>query len=116
MRTVIWSYVGTRNPHDERAAQISVAPHVTSTFPPVFISVGNAEPLAPQSVELANALRAKRVAVDALFFPADHQPPLPHEYQLLLSTDAGRLALDRSVAFLTAHATAGTTTVPAPAQ
>ena len=104
MRTVIWSYVGTRNPQDALVQQMSVTPHVTAAYPPVFISVGDADPLAPQSVALADALRTQGVEVDALFFPRDHDPPLNHEYQLLLSTDAGRLALDRSVAFLVAHA------------
>ncbi|HEY1965161.1 MAG TPA: alpha/beta hydrolase [Acidobacteriaceae bacterium] len=104
MRTVLWSYLGTRNPRDARVADLSVAPHVTAAYPPVFISVGNADPLAPQSVALAEALRVRGVEVDTLFFPKDHDPPLDHEYQLLLSTDAGRLAFDRSVAFLNAHA------------
>ncbi len=104
MRTVIWSYVGTRNPGDPRVAQMSVTPHVTAAYPPTFISVGNADPLAPQSVGLADALRAKGVEVDALFFEKDHKPPLDHEYQLLLSSDAGKLALDRYTAFLKAHA------------
>lgn len=44
MRTVIWSYVGTRNPHDARVRQMSIAPHVTAVYPPAFISVGNADP------------------------------------------------------------------------
>ncbi|HEY6255263.1 MAG TPA: alpha/beta hydrolase [Xanthobacteraceae bacterium] len=104
MRTVLWSYLGTTNPRDARVAQMSVLPHVTAAYPPVFISVGNADPLAPQSVAFAEALRAQGIEVDALFFPKDHNPPLDHEYQLLLSTDAGRLAFDRSVAFLKAHA------------
>lgn len=104
MRTVIWSYVGTRDPHDPRVQLMSVTPHVSSAFPPTFISVGNADPLAPQSVVLAEALRSKTVEVDTLFFPKDHEPPLNHEYQLLLATDAGRLAFDRSLAFLDAHA------------
>lgn len=86
------------------ACRCAVAPHVTASFPPAFISVGNADPLAPQSVALADALRAKGTKVDALFFRPDHQPPLDHEYQLRLSTEAGRLALDRSVAFLRTHA------------
>jgi acetyl esterase/lipase len=103
MRTVIWSYLGTRDPQDARVAQLSVAPHVVAAFPPAFISVGNADPLAPQSRALAEALEAVGVEVDTLFFPDDHSPPLAHEYQLLLSTQEGRLALDRSVAFLAAH-------------
>ncbi len=104
MRTVIWSYLGTPDPRDARVARMAVAPHVTSAYPPVFISVGNADPLAPQSTGLADALRAHGVEVDALFYPADHVPPLDHEYQMLLTTDAGRLAFDRSAAFLKAHA------------
>jgi acetyl esterase/lipase len=104
MRTVIWSYIGTRDPRDARVEKMAVTPHVTATYPPAFISVGNADPLAPQSIALAEALRARRVEVDTLFFPGDHSPQLGHEYQLLLSTDAGRLALERAVAFLTARA------------
>ncbi|CAH2405306.1 hypothetical protein MES5069_460069 [Mesorhizobium escarrei] len=104
MRTVIWSYVGTRDPADPRVAQMSVTPHVTAAYPPAFITVGNADPLALQSTALAEALRAKGVEVDALFFPADYQPPLGHEYQLLIGTREGRQAFDRSVAFLRAHA------------
>jgi acetyl esterase len=104
MRTVVWSYIGTRDPQDARVRGMAVTPHVTAAYPPVFISVGNADPLAPQSVAFAEALRARGVDTDALFFPPDHQPPLRHEYQLLLSTDAGRLAFERSVAFLKARA------------
>lgn len=102
-RTVLWSYIGTPDRRDARVQQMSVTPHVTAAYPPVFISVGNADPRAPQSVALAEALRAQGVEVDALFFPRDHDPPLRHEYQLLLSTDAGQLSLDRAVAFLKAH-------------
>ncbi len=103
-RTVLWSYIGTPNPHDARVAQLAVTPHVTAALPPVFISVGNADPLAPQSIALAEALRHKGVIVDSLFFPADHRPKLGHEYQRLLATDAGRLSFERMVTFVAAHA------------
>ena len=104
MRMVIWAYLGTRDPHDPRVRELSVISHVTAAYPPVFIPVGNADPLAPQSVAFAEALHDKGVEVDALFFPHDHDPPLEHEYQMLLSSEAGRLAFERLVAFLTAHA------------
>jgi len=81
---------------------MSLHTHVTATYPPAFISVGNADPLAPQSAMFADAMRAQGVAVDPLFFPDDYTPALPHEYQFFLSTDAARLALDRSLAFLAA--------------
>jgi acetyl esterase/lipase len=103
-RTVIWSYIGTRNPSDARVAGMSVTPYVTAAYPPTFISVGNADTIAPESLALVQALRAQNVEVDALFFPPDHDPPLGHEYQLALWTDAGRLALERTITFLTAHA------------
>jgi acetyl esterase/lipase len=103
MRTVLWSYVGTRDPADPRVAAMSLPPRLTAAFPPTFISVGNADPLASQSRALAEALRAKGVEVDALFFPPEHEPPLGHEYQLLLSTGDGRLSFERFVAFLAAH-------------
>jgi acetyl esterase/lipase len=101
---VVWSYLGVRDQRDPRVGKMSVTPHVSATFPPVFISVGNADPLAQQSVDFANALEAYGVDVSALFFPADYHPPLEHEYQMLLTTEAGRLAFQRSVAFLDAHA------------
>jgi acetyl esterase/lipase len=103
MRTVLWSYVGTPDPRDPRVQQISLPAHVTAAYPPFFVSVGNADPLARQSVAFADAARARGVEVDALFFADDYKPPLPHEYQFILSTEAARLALDRSLAFLAAR-------------
>lgn len=105
MRTVLWSYLGTPDPQDPRVRQMSLPAHVTAAYPPVFISAGNADPLARQSLLFADAARAQGVAVDALFFPDDYKPPLPHEYQFILSTDAARLALERSLAFLAAQGT-----------
>lgn len=73
---------------------------MTADFPPAFISAGNADPLLRHSTALAETLASHGVSVDSLFFPSDYAPGLPHEYQFNLDTDAGRLALDRSGAFL----------------
>lgn len=100
-RTVAWSYLGIPRPQDAVVAQLSVTPHVRASFPPAFISVGNKDRLAPQSFELASALRKNAVAVETYFFPDDYAPPLGHEYQLFLSKPEAREALDRYVAFLT---------------
>lgn len=100
-KAMVWAYHGRRNfAADPAFAPFSVLRYVTSTFPPAFISAGNADPLLRHSVELAGALRRAGVQVDSLFFPADRKPPLPHEYQFNLDTDAGREALDRTLAFL----------------
>ncbi len=101
LRTALWSYSGSRDfMHDKPFALGFVVDHVASAFPPAFISAGNGDPLKPQSARLAEVLKARGVVVEVLFFPDDHQPVLPHEYQFNLDTDAGRQALERSLAFV----------------
>lgn len=100
VRTTTWAYSGSRDHRDNAAFQrMSVAKYVTPAFPPSFISAGNADPLGPHSVVLADALKARGVPTETLFFPQDRQPPLEHEYQFDLEDPAGREALDRAVAF-----------------
>jgi acetyl esterase len=101
LRTVLWSFSGSKEfKTDPNFAAAWVLNHVTEAFPPAFISAGNGDPLLPQSVALADALLRRGVRVEHLFFPADHRPVLPHEYQFNLDTDAGQLALARSLRFL----------------
>ena len=97
LTTCGWSYSGTRDfRHDERfITAVSVARHLTAAFPPTFLTAGNADPLLPQSRALATTLQARGVAVETLFYPDDHQPPLPHEYQFDLDLADGRAALRR---------------------
>ena len=100
-RTVQWSYSGRRDyTGDPRSATLALVNFLTPRFPPTFISVGNADSLAPQSYALAGALARQGVRVDALFFPADYDSQLPHEYQFSLETREARLALTRSQQFL----------------
>jgi acetyl esterase/lipase len=99
--TQLWSYIGIRDfmksPYLE---QLSVARHVTANFPPMFISVGNSDWLAPQSYQFADIVEGLGVPVDKLFFRENDTSRLYHEYQFDLDADAGRLALKRSVKFL----------------
>ena len=55
---------------------------------------------APQAVALAQRLGGLGVHVETLFFPTDHAPSLPHEYQFNLDEQAGQEALNRMLAFL----------------
>lgn len=105
LRTVLWSYFGDPDPGaDPRFATFAVNRNVPPGFPPAFVSAGNGDPLEPQSRLLADALADAGVITETLFFPADHAPSLPHEYQFDLDGDDGRLALDRLTAFLAARA------------
>jgi acetyl esterase/lipase len=101
LSTVTWAYSGERNWRDAAGFErMSVARYVTPNFPPTFISAGNADPLLPQSELMHRRLRENGVAVTALFFPADHEPRLAHEYQFNLDQADGRLAFGRAVAWL----------------
>jgi acetyl esterase/lipase len=101
MSTATWAYSGRRDGlKAEHTSQFSVARFVTAEFPPAFISAGNGDPLFPHSRALAKALGKQGVEVDALFFPEDRKPPLPHEYQFNLDSDAGREALERKLRFI----------------
>ena len=101
MTTVLWSYSGSRNhTTNKEFALASVLHYVTPKFPPTFISAGNGDPLLPNSLAMADALAKEGVRVDRLFFAQEHTPTLPHEYQFNLDTDAGKLALARSLEFL----------------
>jgi acetyl esterase/lipase len=101
IRSVMWAYMGRKDFwNNPRMATYSVARFVTKDFPPAFVSVGNADPLQAHSYLLADALRAQGVHVDALFWPADHKPVLPHEYQFDLDTPEGSEALRRAEQFL----------------
>lgn len=98
---LVWAYAGTTDPESAVFAQMSVIDHVTKAFPAAFITGGNDDPLtASQSRPFAAKLASEGVAVDALFYPADHDPPLPHEYQFDLGTADGQQALKRTIAFL----------------
>ena len=49
---------------------------------------------------MSEAVAAKGIELQTLFFPDDYDPPLPHEYQFNLDNDAGRQALEQLTGFL----------------
>ena len=101
MTTALWAYSGRRRFADDASlALASVVDHLTDAFPPTFVTVGNADPLRVHSEALAERLAARGVEVDTLFWPDGHEPPLGHEYQFDLDSEAGRLAFERMLAFL----------------
>lgn len=105
MHTVLWAYSGTRHYETDPAfaATANVIDHLTVDFPPAFVSAGNADPLLPHSKALVRRLEALGTPLGTLFFPADHQPPLPHEYQFDLESAEGGRALSEAIAFVQAH-------------
>ncbi len=110
--TMLWSYSGLRDYRTNRSfSTFSVVDYVTSEFPPAFITCGNGDSLLAQSVSFAERLSENSVAVDSLFFPANYEPSLPHEYQFNLDSPEGKLALERAAAFLAEASRAGASRV-----
>jgi acetyl esterase len=99
LRSVLWAYTGTANfATDSRFASASVIHYLSSSFPPTFVSAGDADPLLAHSLALAESLTALEVDVDQLFFGIDG--PSGHNYQFNLDADTGRAALGELLTFL----------------
>lgn len=99
--TVFWAYFGQKDwRNSPMLADFAIPPNLPAGMPPLFISAGNADPLLAQSRALAAAADAKGITVDALWFPDDHTPPLGHEYQFDLASEAGKEAFGRMLAFV----------------
>ena len=104
-KTALWSYTGTKEWSQTYVGNtMSTIRHVTADFPPTYISGGNGDGLTwTESVPMAAALKAEGVDVTELFWPAPHEPKLPHEYQFHLNFPEARQALTATIDFLNAH-------------
>lgn len=99
--TTIWAYTGSRSHDSEALAEMSTIDFVTAAYPPVFITGGNDDPLTdPQSRPLAAKLEGLGVDTVPLFYPEDHEPKLPHEYQFNIDNADGEAAFKKIVAFV----------------
>jgi acetyl esterase/lipase len=101
-RVALWSYLGTKDWSTTTGGELmSTLDDVTADFPTTWITGGNGDPLtATQSQPLADKLDSLGVDVTTVFYPADHVPSLPHEYQFHLDGVDAQNALTSMVAFL----------------
>lgn len=108
LKTAMWAYSGTKTWAEEAPGSLmSTIDHVTADFPPTYISGGNGDGLTwLQSIPMSQRLDELGVDVTTLFWPADHEPALAHEYQFHLDNDEAQTALQKTLAFLDAHAKA----------
>ena len=104
-KVALWAYTGTKDWSSSYAGTtMSTIEFVTEDFPPTFISGGNGDALTwIQSVPMSDALADAGVDTTELFWAADHEPALPHEYQFHLDFEEAHVALDETLAFLAEH-------------
>lgn len=104
LQTALWAYAGTKDwSETSTGALMSTIDFVTADFPPTFITGGNGDALTwLQSVPMSRALEDTGVDVTKLFWAADHEPALPHEYQFHLDLDDAHVALTATLDYLAA--------------
>ncbi|MCC6615605.1 MAG: alpha/beta hydrolase [Anaerolineae bacterium] len=99
----LWSYTGVRQFESfDRIEELSTVQHVTADYPPVFLTAGDIDAVAPQSDELKAVLEANGVEVDAVLFTGTGAN-LNHDYALNLNVAAAQQTLERTLAFLAAN-------------
>jgi acetyl esterase/lipase len=105
----LWAYTGTRDWSEQASgATMSTIDFVTADFPPTYISGGNGDGLTwLQSIPMAQRLDELGVEVTDLFWPAPHEPQLPHEYQFHLDLPDAQEALAHTIDWLDATTTRG---------
>jgi len=106
-KSAMWAYSGTKTwAEDSTGATMSTIDWVTKDFPTTYISGGNGDGLTwLQSIPMAQRLEELGVDVTTQFWPAPHEPALPHEYQFHLDMPDAQTALEKTIAFLDAHTT-----------
>jgi acetyl esterase/lipase len=103
----LWAYTGQRDFETyDRIDELSTVQQVTAAYPPVFITVGDADPLVPQTMDLITALEAHDVAVTPLLFTGTGAE-LNHDFALNLDTAYGQQAFETILAFLDTHGQPG---------
>ena len=102
LKIALWAYTGTREWSDTYAGTtMSTIEFVNEDFPPTYISGGNGDALTwIQSVPMLTKLKNAGVETSHLFWAADHEPALPHEYQFHLDLDEAHEALAATLQFL----------------
>lgn len=101
-KIALWGYTGSQDwSQQSSGATMSTIDFVTSDFPATYISGGNGDALTwIQSLPMEARLDDLGVDVTSLFWPADHEPALPHEYQFHLDFDEAQAALVETLDFL----------------
>ena len=93
-----WAYFGSRNWEDKYGDIATIKNHVTSNYPPTFISDGNSMSFEEHSRELAETLKEKNINVKTFFISKEIETS--HEYQFKLDTKIAMDSIEETIKFL----------------
>jgi len=100
MGLFLWSYTGVRKFESyDRIDELSTVQHVTPDYPPVFLTVGDADKLESQSLEFLEVLEKNKVDVETVLF-TDTNANLGHDYMMNLDTEPAQRTLEKALDFL----------------
>ncbi|QDX95761.1 alpha/beta hydrolase [Brevibacillus laterosporus] len=103
LQTLVWSYTGVKDFSSiPKLDEMSIVKQVTSDFPPVFLTVGDADPLAPHSTDLIEVLKKNNVEVESVLFDGT-KSELGHEYQFDFTSSHAEKTLGKTIEFLNKH-------------
>ncbi len=102
LTVALWADTGTKDwSAGYQGSTMSTIDFVTKDFPPTYISGGNGDGLTwIESIPMSQELTRAGVDTTTRFFPAGHEPALPHEYQFKLDGEDARVTLQQTLAFL----------------
>lgn len=102
LKIALWGYTGHQDWSQlSSGTTMSTIDFVTADFPATYISGGNGDALTwIQSLPMEARLTELGVDVTSLFWPADHVPAQPHEYQFHLDSEEAQAALVETLDFL----------------
>lgn len=100
IQAVFWAYTGKKDFKSfSRLNEMSTVNHITPNYPPTFLTVGDADPLAPQTTELIDVLKKNGVEVESVLFDGINTD-LGHEYQFDFTTKHAEQTLAKTLDFL----------------
>jgi len=98
LRTYLWSYTGQRDwERFDRLHELSLTEHLSASYPPILLAVGDADPFAPESKRLAELAKRQGVQVETVFW---QDRGLGHSYQFDYRLPESQETLTRTLEFL----------------
>ena len=93
------AYFGSRDWPERFSSQATIASHITSDFPPTFISDGNTASFEDHGRDFADVLRKNKVPVETYFVDPGTEKT-NHEYQFVMNTPAGIESFQKTLDFI----------------
>lgn len=102
-KKLAWAYTGMKDyTQYERIDELSTVKHITEEYPPTYITVGDIDPLEPQTLEFIKILEKNNVDYASLLWTGQNTE-LYHDYIYELDTKEAVAAYEAAVRFMMEH-------------